>query len=140
MASGRQLVEMMAKRLSSQGFDRVLSKMKIISGGEGKCTAELKVEEEHQNIGGTLHGGMTATMVDIVSTLAMMTHEKSKSPGVTVDLHVTYLKGAKVGEDIVIEASTLKAGKNLAYLHVDIINKKNNELIARGSHTKFVGV
>lgn len=66
-----------------------LFQLKIVSGGDGKCVAELKVEEEHQNYGGTLHGGMTATIVDIISTLGMMTHEKVTSPGVTVDLHVS---------------------------------------------------
>ena len=45
------------------------------------------MEEEHQNAGGTLHGGMTATMVDTISTLALMT--KGSPPGVTVDLHVS---------------------------------------------------
>lgn len=139
MAGSRHIIEMMAKRISSQGFDRVLSKLKIVSGGDGKCVAEMKVEEEHQNYGGTLHGGMTATIVDIISTLGMMTHEKVTSPGVTVDLHVSYLKGAKVGEDILVEASTIKAGRTLAYLHVDIKKKDTNEIVARGSHTKFIG-
>ena len=50
-----------------------------------------------------------------------------------------YLKAAKVGEEVLVEASTLKTGKNLAYLHVDIKNKATDELIARGSHTKFIG-
>lgn len=140
MAAGRQLVEMMAKRLSLQGFDRlVLSKVKIVSGGEGKCIAELKVEEEHQNFVGGLHGGMTATMVDVLSTLAMMTHKENPPPGVTVDLHVSYLKAAKIGDTVLVEASTLKKGKTLAYLHVDLKNKSTNELIAVGSHIKFVG-
>ncbi|XP_034254874.1 acyl-coenzyme A thioesterase 13-like [Thrips palmi] len=139
MAGGRQIIETLAKRISSQGFDRVLSKLKVVSGGNGKCVAEMKVEEEHQNYGGTLHGGMTATLVDIVSTLGMLTHEKVQSPGVTVDLHVSYLKAARVGEEILVEASTIKAGKTLAYLHVDIKKKDTDEIIARGSHTKFIG-
>lgn len=137
--AGRQFLEMLVKRVAASGFDkRTLSKLKIVSGGEGKCVAELKVEEEHQNTGGTLHGGMTATMVDIVSTLALMTNEKNPSPGVSVDLHVSYLKAAKLGEEILVEASTVKAGRNLAFLHVDIKNKATGDLIATGSHTKFV--
>lgn len=63
-------------------------KVKLISAGEGKCKAELKVDEEHLNLGGTLHGGYTSTLVDCISTYALMTH-KAGVPGVSVDLHVT---------------------------------------------------
>jgi Uncharacterized protein, possibly involved in aromatic compounds catabolism len=62
--------------------------VKIISGGNGRCTAELTVEPEHENRMGTLHGGLTATLVDTLSTVALVTH-KVGVPGVTVDLHVS---------------------------------------------------
>lgn len=61
--------------------------MKIISAGDGKCTAEFTVEEEHENLGGTLHGGFTATLVDMISTYALMT-SKREAPGVSVDMHI----------------------------------------------------
>ena len=48
----------------------------------------MKVSEEHTNLGGTLHGGMTATMVDTISTFALLTTEPYK-PGVSVDLSVS---------------------------------------------------
>jgi acyl-coenzyme A thioesterase 13 len=59
-----------------------------VSAGEGNCLAELVVAPEHQNKGGTLHGGLTATLVDTLSTVALVTH-KVGVPGVTVDLHVS---------------------------------------------------
>jgi len=61
--------------------------VKIVGGGGGCCRAELVVEPEHQNRMGTLHGGLTATLVDTLSTVALVTH-KVGVPGVTVDLHV----------------------------------------------------
>lgn len=59
-----------------------------MSAGQGKCVAEMKVEECHSNVGGTMHGGMTATLVDIVSTLALVTKEGTK-PGASVDISVS---------------------------------------------------
>ena len=59
-----------------------------MSGGEGRCLCEMTVEEDHQNRGGTLHGGLTATLVDSVSTVALMTTGKG-NPGVSVDLSVS---------------------------------------------------
>lgn len=51
----------------------------------------------------------------------------------------SYLKGAREGDDIVIDAKTTKAGKTLAFLDVQIKKKDTDVVIATGSHTKFVG-
>ncbi|XP_021933030.1 acyl-coenzyme A thioesterase 13-like isoform X2 [Zootermopsis nevadensis] len=112
--------------------------VKIVSGGEGRFRAELVIEPEHQNKFGTLHGGLTATLVDSLSTAALISH-KVGVPGVTVDLHIMYLKAAAIGETVVIDCNTLKAGRTLAFLTVDITKKETGELVARGSHTKFIG-
>ncbi|GFG31519.1 hypothetical protein Cfor_09470, partial [Coptotermes formosanus] len=112
--------------------------VQIVSGGNGCCRAELVVAPEHQNGYGTLHGGLTATLVDTLSTVALITRTAGV-PGVTVDLHVSYMKAAAEGETVVINCSTLKTGKTLAFLSVEITKKETGELIAVGSHTKFIG-
>lgn len=72
--------------------------MNIISAGNGRCLAEMIVDKEHTNDYGTLHGGFTATVVDIISSIAIITHSRvvdsiDSKPvsGVSVDLHVTYV-------------------------------------------------
>lgn len=54
----------------------------------GKVVCEMRVEEEHTNRGGTLHGGLTATLVDVISTMAIMNSERG-APGVSVDMNIT---------------------------------------------------
>lgn len=49
-----------------------------------------------------------------------------------------FLNAAPLGEQIVIEAKTNKSGKNLAFLAVEIKKKSNGQMLAKGSHTKFV--
>jgi acyl-coenzyme A thioesterase 13 len=49
------------------------------------------------------------------------------------------LKAAREGDTIVIDAKTLKAGRSLAFLEVNIKNKGTGDIIATGSHTKFIG-
>ncbi|XP_058835475.1 acyl-coenzyme A thioesterase 13-like isoform X1 [Topomyia yanbarensis] len=112
--------------------------IQMISGGDGKCVAEFKVAEEHLNRAGGLHGGYTATLVDVVTTYALMTKDNCL-PGVSVDIHVTYLKAAKEGDDVIIDANTIRAGKNLAFLECELRHKKDNSIIARGQHTKYIG-
>ncbi|XP_053800344.1 acyl-coenzyme A thioesterase 13 [Vidua chalybeata] len=132
------LQEAMKYMLESKGFDRVLRKMKLQSATPGKVVCEMKVEEEHTNRGGTLHGGLTATLVDVVSTAALLYTERA-APGVSVDMNITYTSAAKIGEDILITAQILKQGKTLAFATVDLTNKATGKLIAQGRHTKFIG-
>ncbi|KAG8133376.1 hypothetical protein E2320_011172 [Naja naja] len=47
-----------------------------------------RVANKHTNRGGTLHGGLTATLVDIVSTAALVYTERGV-PGVSVDMNIT---------------------------------------------------
>ncbi|XP_034982309.1 acyl-coenzyme A thioesterase 13 [Zootoca vivipara] len=131
----RGLVKML---LESPGFDRVLNKMTVLSATPGKVVCEMKVEEEHTNRGGTLHGGLTATLVDNVSTLALL-HTERAHPGVSVDMNITYMSAANIGDEIQITAEILKQGRTLAFANVDLRNKATGKLIAQGRHTKYLG-
>ena len=66
----------------------ILLQVKIVGGGEGTCEAEFCVEKEHTNVGGLLHGGFSACLVDSVSTMALLSHSR-QVPGVSVNLNVT---------------------------------------------------
>ena len=52
----------------------------------------LKVEKEHCNLYGTLHGGLSAVLVDTISTLALITDDEKSTAklGVSVDMHMRY--------------------------------------------------
>lgn len=63
--------------------------VRVTSASQGKCVCEMTVEESHLNAGGNMHGGMTATLVDSVSTLAIMSSESK--PGVSVDMNISYV-------------------------------------------------
>ncbi|XP_048057274.1 acyl-coenzyme A thioesterase 13 [Megalobrama amblycephala] len=132
------LKQIMKAVVDSPGFDRVLSKVEILSASPGKVVCEMKVEEEHTNRVGNLHGGLTATLVDMISTTAIMYSERG-APGVSVDMNITYMNAAKIGEDILITAQVLKQGRTLAFATVDLTNKANGKLIAQGRHTKHLG-
>ncbi|XP_068951149.1 acyl-coenzyme A thioesterase 13 [Petaurus breviceps papuanus] len=134
----QKLQEVMKFIVESGGFDRVVEKVTLLSTSPGKVVCEMKVGEEHRNSLGTLHGGLTATLVDVISTFALINTERGK-PGVSVDMNITYLSPAKVGEEILIVAHVLKQGKTLAFASVDLTSKTTGKLIAQGRHTKHLG-
>ncbi|GAB6029926.1 hypothetical protein CHUAL_005624 [Chamberlinius hualienensis] len=111
---------------------------KIVSAGDGCCVCELTVDEQMANASGNLHGGCTASIVDLVSTLALISSPSDSLPGVSVELNVSYISAASLGNDIIVDAQTLKVGKNLAFLLVTIKRKSDGVLVAVGKHTKFV--
>lgn len=102
--------------------------------------ASLKIEEEHTNRGGTLHGGLSAMIVDNVSTIALTLPEGEKfNYGVSVNMDLSYMKAAKLGDEVLIEANLLKRGRTLAFLEVELRNAVTKELLVKGNHTKFIG-
>uniref|UniRef100_T1GG41 Thioesterase domain-containing protein n=1 Tax=Megaselia scalaris TaxID=36166 RepID=T1GG41_MEGSC len=90
MSSGKglELIKEIMKRVHKGGFDRVIKNVEILSCADGKCSAKFNVSDEQVNMGGGLHGGFTATLVDNITTYALMS--KGTHPGVSVDLHVSY--------------------------------------------------
>nr|XP_026263486.1 acyl-coenzyme A thioesterase 13 [Urocitellus parryii] len=130
--------EVMKALLRSPGFDRVLEKVTLVSAAPEKVICEMKVEEQHANKMGTLHGGLTATLIDSISTMALLCSERGL-PGVSVDMNITYMSPAKIGEEIVITAQILKQGRTLAFASVDLTNKATGKLIAQGRHKKHLG-
>lgn len=128
--------------MTSDGtFNRHLNRMKILTSGEGQLTAELEIQHEDVNRRGTLHGGLTTTIVDIMSSLAFLSSrsvDETAFPGVSVDLNVSFLAPVAKGETILVTAKTLRQGKNLAFMSVDIMNKTRDKMAAIGKHVLAV--
>ena len=54
-------------------------------------------------------------------------------------MDLSYMKGAKIGDEILIDAKLLRKGRTLAFLEVELRNKITNELLVKGNHTKYIG-
>jgi acyl-coenzyme A thioesterase 13 len=115
-------------------FDQCLSKLKVLSVESGLVKCELPIDKSTSNYYDTLHGGATSTLVDVVGTMAVLSKDPLK-PGVSVELNVSFIRAANVGETINIEGRLLKLGRKLAYTQVDLI-AEDGKLIATGRHTK----
>ncbi|GFO21051.1 acyl-CoA thioesterase 13 [Plakobranchus ocellatus] len=129
---------LVAQRVNSSGFESIFKQMNVVSASDGKCCCELKVQPNMLNVAGNLHGGVTAALVDAVSTYALTTTGQGR-PGSSIELNVSYLRPIKKDDSIVISAQTLRCGSTLAVCTVDLTNKSNGQLVAHGKHCKYVG-
>lgn len=119
-------------------FEGVLKNLEVISLENGKCVAEMDIKKEHTNPIGTLHGGLTATLVDVISSYGLSSLEKANVAHVSVNLNIRYLKGGQMGKTIVIESDTVRCGKTLAFLEVTLKDKETGSILAKGEHTKYL--
>ena len=97
--------------------------------------ARLTVTPELANAYNTMHGGATATLVDILGTLALLSLDPTK-PGVTIELSCSYMAAAAVGDDVECKGTVLRAGRKIGYTQVELIRARDGKLLASGRHTK----
>ncbi|VVA89920.1 unnamed protein product [Arabis nemorensis] len=103
----------------------------------GRVVCSMKIPPHLLNAGNFLHGGATATMVDLLGSAAICTSGVTQT-GVSVEINVSYLDAAFLNEEIEIEAKTLRVGKAVAVVSVELRKKKTGKLIAQGRHTKYL--
>ena len=65
----------------------LLVQVEIVSLQEGRASFKMKVDESHLNGVGTLHGGMTAFLVDYLTTITIFT-KPPHLPGVSIDMSI----------------------------------------------------
>jgi len=88
-------------------------------------------EQTPTGIGGSVNGGVIATMIDLAAIPAVFAGLREGSqPAGTADLQVTYLRQSH-GKWIDAEAAVIKRGRQLCTIEVSIVND-SGELCARG--------
>ncbi|KAJ5090492.1 esterase [Penicillium argentinense] len=116
---------------------RLLNNLQVTAARPGTVNFELLIQKEHTNRLSILHGGTIASMVDLGGSLAVASRGLFAT-GVSTDLNVTYLNsGGRIGDKILAEVTCDKFGKTLAYTNIKFTNPKG-DVVARGSHTKYV--
>jgi len=82
-------------------------------------------------VGGSVHGGVLAALVDIAMLAALgPTFTPDEQPAGTADLNITYLRPALTPK-VFAEATVIKKGRSLAVTEVSIVDD-NGTLCARG--------
>lgn len=98
----------------------------------------FKVQPEYTNSFGTLHGGVIASLIDILSSFPIAVFDFENRGGVSTDINVTYMNASLSGDVVLIETQCLKSGKFMAFSHTKLFDKNSGKILAMGSHTKFL--
>jgi acyl-coenzyme A thioesterase 13 len=125
------------------GYDVLgLRQCKFVSASAEKqsSTWELVVTPELCNKGGNLHGGAAATILDTLTSTALLTIAK---PGfldaghVSRNLNTTYTRPVPVGTKCLVECEVVAAGKNTALVR-GVIKTMDGKACVHCVHDKAV--
>lgn len=119
------------ERFDDNPFHRYLG-LRLAERSDGFARLRLTIgETTPTGIGGSVNGGVIATMIDMATIPAVFTGLREGSvPAGTADLQVSYLRQAH-GAWIDAEATVIKRGRQLCVVEVSVVND-GGELCARG--------
>ncbi len=124
--------------LPASGLMRMLGG-RIDSLEEGVCVMSLTLEEKHMNPNGAVHGGVLTMLLDEGTGHAIVTlrglEVMAETPHVTLDMSVSFLSGARLGDELVCEARTLRLGRSVAFAEAEVRRRGSDDLVAKGAFT-----
>ncbi|MGB1361040.1 MAG: PaaI family thioesterase [Alphaproteobacteria bacterium] len=92
----------------------------------------LEVKDFHLNLGGIVHGGLIATMLDHAGAIPIgITPE---DPWVTITLNVNYLSFGKLGDKLHTKTHMVRKGASVSVTNVELFNQ-SGKLIATSTNT-----
>ncbi len=112
-------------------FHRQLG-VSLVERGDGTARVRLAIGAgTPQGIGGAVHGGVLASLVDIAMLVAVFSKLRpGQLPAGTADLAITYMRQAH-GDQVLAEARVVKHGRQLSVIEVDLSDDAG-VLCARG--------
>ncbi len=102
---------------------------------EGRVVMSIKLQDRHMNPGGVVHGGVLATLMDEATAHSIATVRGLESPLATVDMNVSFLSGARPGDELQCEARALRVGSSVAFSEAEIRRRGRDDLVAKGRFT-----
>jgi uncharacterized protein (TIGR00369 family) len=112
--------------------------VEVVEAREGTARIVVPLRDEMRNIGGTVHGGIVCTLVDIAVGVACHTLDRDgRRPQATTELSVTFLRAGTTGP-LSATAHIRRRGRSLAVGEAEVHDGKGR-LLAVGRATYLVG-
>ena len=105
----------------------------------GKVEGRMEINEMHKQQAGLVHGGVIATVADIVAGFAAYSLVGIEEKVVTGELKISYLRPA-LGEYILARGWVLKQGKKINFCEAEVYTLKGEKetLVAKASTSMII--
>jgi uncharacterized protein (TIGR00369 family) len=124
--------------LKKQEFMKLMG-LEITLIEPGKIEGWIAIEQKHLQHKGLVHGGVTATLADIVAGFAAVSLVEPDHLVVTAEIKVSYLNPG-MGNKLHAIGYVLKPGKKLMFCEAEIwsVDDNNRILIAKATTTMAI--
>ncbi|KQJ82711.1 acyl-coenzyme A thioesterase 13 isoform X2 [Brachypodium distachyon] len=117
----------------------VVSGLRFDAAEHGRVLCSFVVTPRLACPQGYLLSGVTATLADQLGSAVFYSSGVGFS-GVSLEISVSYVDTATIGEEIEVEAKLLRAGKSVGVVSVDFRKKRTGKLMAQARHTKYLAL
>ncbi|MHC2990555.1 thioesterase [Pontibacter sp. HJ8] len=124
----------MEEKLERQEFMKLMG-FKVTKIEVGRVEGELLLEQRHRQHKGFTHGGVIATLADIVAGFAAVSLVPKDHHVVTAEIKVSYFHPG-LGDKLLAKGFVLKQGRKLNFCEAEVYAVKGDEeplLIAKAS-------
>ncbi len=108
--------------------------LRVESFDTDSVTARLPQSDELSRVGSMLCGQAMMAAADTAMVLALINHFGEFRPCTTVQMNTSFLKPLS-GQDALVQARVLRAGKSLAFGEIDIRGASDGKSVCRASVT-----
>jgi uncharacterized protein (TIGR00369 family) len=108
--------------------------LRVESFDAGSVTLRLPQNADLSRVGGMLCGQAMMAAADTAMVLALINQSGAFRPCTTVQMNTSFLKPLS-GQDALVQARVLRAGKSLAFGEIDIRGAEDGKSACRASTT-----
>ena len=108
--------------------------LRVESFDDGEATLRLPHSERLSRVGGMVCGQALMSAADTAMVLAIVTRLGNQRPMTTVQLNTSFLKPLS-GQDALVTARVIRAGRSLAFGEIDIRGANDGQSVCRASTT-----
>ncbi|MCD9148302.1 PaaI family thioesterase [Pseudophaeobacter flagellatus] len=115
--------------IEDPGVQQLVGYKTTIDRRDGSCLVTLDLEPPHLNRHGILHGGIVATVLDVVcgNTASQFFDRKNHAPLVTVSLTLSYVAAARAGR-VSATARVTGGGASIAHVFGELVDAEGQLL------------
>ena len=108
--------------------------LEVLACDADTVSVRLPQQAQLARVGGMVCGQALMAAADTCMALALMNHQNGFRPMTTVQQSTSFLKPLS-GQDGVVEARVLRAGKSLAFGEIDIRGARDGKSVCRSTTT-----
>ncbi|MFW6150408.1 MAG: PaaI family thioesterase [Chloroflexota bacterium] len=105
--------------------------MSLVDLAQGYARVRMQLRPEHLNFNGMVFGGIIVALADQAFAYAS---NSAVRPSIASQFNVHFLRGPKVGDELVAECRVLKSGARVGVSEVEVVDQEG-QLVAKATGT-----